>query len=109
MTAIPPASRIGLGCSRLGATLGGASGAAAEALLRHALASGIRLLDTADIYGQGDSERLIGAALREWGEGTPLRDHGTGTPLRGHGTGTPLRGRGEGVLLVTKAGQRFTP
>lgn len=72
---------IGLGCSRLGSTLGGCTGEDAIRLVRHAEAAGVRLFDTADIYGQGDSERLLGAALR---------------------------GRLDGVVLVTKAGQRFT-
>ncbi|MXP64661.1 aldo/keto reductase [Roseomonas sp. M0104] len=76
------ASAIGLGCSRLGSTLGGCTDAAAERLVRHALESGVTLFDTADIYGQGESERLIGAALR---------------------------GRREEAVIVTKAGQRFTP
>ncbi|WP_159993401.1 aldo/keto reductase [Roseomonas sp. 18066] len=74
-------SRIGLGCSRLGSTLGGARGEEARHLLRHALAQGVTLFDTADIYGQGESERLIGAALGA------DRDR---------------------VTIVTKAGQRFT-
>jgi len=75
------ASAIGLGCSRLGSTLSGCTGAAAEHLLRHALDNGVTLFDTANIYGQGESERLIGSALR---------------------------GRRNEVILVTKAGQRFT-
>jgi len=76
------ASAIGLGCSRLGSTLSGCTGAAAEQLVRHALDSGVTLFDTADIYGQGESERLVGAGLR---------------------------GRREEAVIVTKAGQRFTP
>ncbi|WP_083747219.1 aldo/keto reductase [Teichococcus deserti] len=72
---------MGLGCSRLGSTLGGARGEAATRLLRHALERGVTLFDTADIYGQGESERLIGAAF------AADRDR---------------------VTIVTKAGQRFT-
>jgi aryl-alcohol dehydrogenase-like predicted oxidoreductase len=75
------ASAIGLGCSRLGSTLGGCTGPAALDLLQHALEAGVTLFDTADIYGQGDSERLLGQALRS--------------------------GRDRAVI-VTKAGQRFT-
>lgn len=75
------ASLLGLGCSRLGSTLSGCTGAAAERLLQHALAAGVTLFDTANIYGQGESERLIGAALR---------------------------GRRDEAVIVTKAGQRFT-
>lgn len=72
---------LGLGCSRLGSTLSGCSGADAVRLLHHALDAGVTLFDTADIYGQGESERLIGEALR---------------------------GRRQGVTIVTKGGQRFT-
>ena len=53
---------IGLGCSRLG-SVNGASGPEAAALIRAALDEGIRFFDTSSIYGQGDSERLIGQVL----------------------------------------------
>lgn len=56
------ALRLGLGCSRLG-SVGGASSDEARELLRTALAAGIRVFDTSNIYGQGDSERLIGEAI----------------------------------------------
>jgi aryl-alcohol dehydrogenase-like predicted oxidoreductase len=72
---------MGLGCSRLGSTLSGGGPRAADSLLRHALDAGVTLFDTADVYGQGDSERLLGAAIR------------------------PRRAE---VVIVTKAGQRFT-
>lgn len=74
-------SAIGLGCSRLGSTLTDFSQAAAIGLVQHAVARGVTLFDTADIYGQGDSERRLGLALR---------------------------GRRQDVVLVSKAGQRFT-
>jgi aryl-alcohol dehydrogenase-like predicted oxidoreductase len=72
---------IGLGCSRLGSTLSNCRGAEAVRLLHHAIDHGVTLFDTADIYGQGESEALLGRALQ---------------------------GRRQGVTLVTKAGQRFT-
>ncbi len=53
---------LGLGCSRLG-SVGGASNDEARALLQAALAEGIRVFDTANVYGQGDSERLVGEAI----------------------------------------------
>ena len=74
-------SAIGLGCSRLGSTLTDFSRKAAIGLVQHALDRGVTLFDTADIYGQGDSERRLGAALR---------------------------GHRQDVVLVSKAGQRFT-
>lgn len=53
---------IGLGCSRLG-SVNGADGPEARALLDLALERGFRFFDTSNIYGQGDSEKLIAAAL----------------------------------------------
>jgi len=52
-------SAIGLGGSSLGATV---DGAAAVAVVRRALDRGITFVDTADFYGQGRSEELIGEA-----------------------------------------------
>jgi aryl-alcohol dehydrogenase-like predicted oxidoreductase len=74
-------SVIGLGCSRLGSVLANCSGDVAIRLVHHAVARGIVLFDTADIYGQGESERLLGHAVRA---------------------------NRNKLVLVTKAGQRFT-
>ena len=53
---------IGLGCSRLG-SVNGAGPEEARDLVALALDLGVRVFDTAGIYGQGDSERVLGAAL----------------------------------------------
>jgi aryl-alcohol dehydrogenase-like predicted oxidoreductase len=53
-------SVVGLGCNNFGKRLD-LDGTAA--VLDAALAAGITLFDTADIYGGGDSERLMGEAL----------------------------------------------
>lgn len=53
-------SRVGLGCNNFGGRL---DRAATRAVLDAALDVGINFLDTADVYGSGDSERFIGAAL----------------------------------------------
>ena len=53
------ASVMGLGCSKFG-SVSGTSGRAAAFLLQHAFDLGVNLFDTANIYGQGESERLIG-------------------------------------------------
>jgi aryl-alcohol dehydrogenase-like predicted oxidoreductase len=55
-------SAIGLGCSRLGSVLG-ADLATAERLLKQALDLGVTYFDTSDLYGQGDSERLLGRVV----------------------------------------------
>jgi len=55
-------STLGLGCSRLGSVMG-ADPQVADALIRAALDCGVTYFDTSDLYGQGDSERLLGRAL----------------------------------------------
>lgn len=57
-------SRVGLGCSRFGSLTQPMSQSQAHALVEAALEAGVTLFDTANIYGQGDSERWLGAALR---------------------------------------------
>lgn len=53
---------LGLGCSRLGSVNGAKSGEA-RALVKLALEKGVRFFDTSNIYGQGDSERILGELL----------------------------------------------
>ena len=55
-------SRVGLGCSRLGSLLEGSDETMLD-LLRGAYGVGARVFDTADIYGQGASERILGQFL----------------------------------------------
>src|SRR4029079_5169585 len=64
-----PIGKTGLSVTRLG--LGGAPlghnyvpAAAADALIRRALAFGLRYVDTAPLYGQGESERRYSGPLR---------------------------------------------
>lgn len=71
--------RIGLGCARLGSVLG-RDRSEAHLLIHAAFDRGIRFFDTANIYGQGESERILGAALQS---------------------------RRKQVTIVTKAGQYF--
>lgn len=63
-----PVSEVGLGCWQLG---GDAWGDVAEAdaldVLRASADSGVTFLDTADVYGAGRSEELIGRFLKERG------------------------------------------
>jgi aryl-alcohol dehydrogenase-like predicted oxidoreductase len=57
-------STIGLGCMSLSGIYGDADDAASEALIRHALDRGADHLDTADMYGWGHNEELVGRAIR---------------------------------------------
>jgi aryl-alcohol dehydrogenase-like predicted oxidoreductase len=59
---------VGLGTWQLGADWGAVEESDALAVLGAAVDSGVTFLDTADVYGDGRSERLIGRFLRERGE-----------------------------------------
>jgi aryl-alcohol dehydrogenase-like predicted oxidoreductase len=56
---------IGLGCWQLGADWGTVSEDDAMATLRAAADAGVTFFDTADVYGDGRSERLVGRLLAE--------------------------------------------
>jgi aryl-alcohol dehydrogenase-like predicted oxidoreductase len=56
---------VGLGCWQIGGNWGEVSDDTALAILRTALEQGTSFFDTADVYGGGRSETLIGQFLRE--------------------------------------------
>jgi aryl-alcohol dehydrogenase-like predicted oxidoreductase len=62
---LPPVSKIGLGTMRFGEK--GFDPDLARALVRRALELGITHFDTAEAYGFGRGERLLGQALRDEG------------------------------------------
>jgi aryl-alcohol dehydrogenase-like predicted oxidoreductase len=76
-------SEIGFGGWAIGGSWGNVSEQDAEGALREALDRGVSFLDTADVYGDGRSERLIGRVLK-------------------------ARGKGE-VIVATKAGRKIQP
>jgi aryl-alcohol dehydrogenase-like predicted oxidoreductase len=78
-------SVIGLGCWQLGADWGDVGEDDALGVLRAALDSGVTFLDTADVYGDGRSERLVGRVLAERG------------------------GASSGITVATKMGRRADP
>lgn len=63
-------SRVILGAMSFGSPTGAMGWTLPEAqalpILKHAFDIGINTWDTADVYSNGDSERIIGAALREY-------------------------------------------
>ena len=73
-------SAVGLGTWQLGADWGDVSEEDAKAVLDVSAAAGVTLFDTADVYGDGRSERVIGA----WLAANP----------------------GSGVVVATKMGRR---
>ncbi|GAA1282212.1 aldo/keto reductase [Pseudonocardia aurantiaca] len=63
---------VGLGCWQLGSGWGHVDESDALAVLHAAVDGGVTFLDTADGYGDGRSETLIGRFLRERGAGAGL-------------------------------------
>jgi aryl-alcohol dehydrogenase-like predicted oxidoreductase len=57
-------SVLGIGCGRVGSINNPVPMREIEATLEASIEAGINLFDTADIYGQGDSERTLGRLLR---------------------------------------------
>jgi len=77
-----PVSVIGLGTWQLGADWGAVREADALAVLRAAVESGVTFFDTADVYGDGRSERIICRFIAD--------------------------NAGRGVFVATKMGRRVT-
>lgn len=75
-------SAVGFGAWAIGGAWGYVSEADALDALRTAIDSGVNFIDTADVYGDGRSERLIAQVLKE---------------------------RSENVIVATKAGRRLDP
>jgi aryl-alcohol dehydrogenase-like predicted oxidoreductase len=65
-------SEIGFGAWAIGASWGHVDEADALAALNAALDSGMTFIDTADVYGDGRSERLIARVLKERGGDRPF-------------------------------------
>lgn len=77
-------SEVGLGTWQLGGGWGTVTDAQAREVLHAALDAGVTFLDTADVYGDGRSERLIGEVVA-------------------------ARGDHDRVTIATKAGRRADP
>lgn len=60
----PWVSPVGLGCMGMSATYGPADDAGCTTTLLRALDLGVTHFDTADLYGRGHNERLLGRTLR---------------------------------------------
>jgi aryl-alcohol dehydrogenase-like predicted oxidoreductase len=60
----PTVSAIGLGCMPMSGVYGTAADDDGIATIHRALELGVTLLDTADVYGNGHNEELVGRALR---------------------------------------------
>ena len=56
--------QLGFGCVNLGSASGGLTGRSPVRLVQEAVDRGVLVFDTADVYGSGGSERVLGRALR---------------------------------------------
>ena len=90
-------NKLGLGGAKLGSVSGLAS-SASKKLLETAYGEGIRFFDTANIYGQGDSERFMGCLLLKDPE-LVIGTKGGYTLL----TGLVSTSSGSGVKLIARA------
>jgi len=61
-------SEIGLGCWAIGSEWGEVSEVDARATLKTSLDKGINFFDTADVYGDGRSEKFVGEMLKQTSE-----------------------------------------
>ena len=93
----PTVSAIGLGCMGMSQSYGPGDDEESMRTLHRALDLGVTLIDTADVYGKGANEVLVGRAIRERRGDVVLASKFGLVPPAGGGPATEVDGRPERV------------
>jgi aryl-alcohol dehydrogenase-like predicted oxidoreductase len=101
----PEVGAIGLGCAPMSGLYGEASEEEGLRAIHAALDLGMNLLDTADVYGAGHNERLVGKAIRDRRDEVVLATK-FGNILDGNGRPVRISGRAEYVHEACDASLR---
>src|SRR5690606_14109661 len=99
-------SAVGFGGMSVTDAYGPADAAEAEAVLRRALELGVTLVDTADVYGHGRNEELVGRVLGAHRDEIVLASKFGLPPAEGHPDGRPVDGRPAYVRAAIDASLR---
>jgi aryl-alcohol dehydrogenase-like predicted oxidoreductase len=97
------ASPLGLGCMGMSEFYGTPDEGEAVRTIHRALELGVTLLDTADMYGPFTNEKLVGRAVREWGDERPLIATKFGNVRGENGEFLGIRGDAEYVRAACEA------
>src|SRR6188508_1037891 len=99
-------SRVGLGCMGMSEFYGETDDAESTATLHRAIELGVTFLDTADVYGGGDNEILVGRAIRDRRERVFLATKFGNVRQRGDLAAFGVNGRPEYVTAACDASLR---
>ena len=101
----PQVSAIGLGCMPMSGIYGSADDEAGIATIHRALDLGLTLLDTADVYGHGHNEELVGRAIQGRRDDVVLATK-FGNVIDARGRAGGINGRPEYVRQACEASLR---
>ena len=96
-------STLGLGCMGMSGMYGAADDAAAIATIHQAIDLGVTFLDTADAYGSGHNETLIGTAIRDRRDRVIIATKFGLSDISSGGYKIPVNGRPEYVRAACEA------
>lgn len=98
-------SAMGLGCMGISHGYGRRDDAESLATVRCALELGVNFLDTADMYGAGHNEKIVGRVVKEWRDDIVIATK-CGFLWDENGVSTKLGGRPEHIFNACEASLR---